>query len=193
MQRTSQSWRPGRKRGHLWRTRSEREGSTEDQASIRRVLESAFGTDAEAQLVDDLRDDEAHWIPRYSVLGFTAAIPDSEFETTAAAHALLHRCTVDGQPGLMLAPNGVLPQHQGEGAGAAVIEAALELAHEDGEPFVLVYGYPHYYPRFGFQPASDVGITATWAEEKPALQIRILDEQADIPRGEVQLPAAYGI
>lgn len=62
--------------GHLWRTRSEHEGSTADQIAVRRVLEAAFETDAEADLVDALRQDEEHWIPRYSVLGMTAAIPD---------------------------------------------------------------------------------------------------------------------
>lgn len=182
-----------RRTGHLWRTRSERVGSTEDQTSIRGVLEAAFGTDAEAKLVDELRQDDAHWISRYSVLGFTAAIPDSEFETTAASHALLHRCAVGGQPGLMLAPTGVLPQHQGEGAGSAVIRAVIDLAREDGEPFVLVYGYPQFYPRFGFRRASQVGITADWATETAALQVLVLDDQAILPSGEVELPAAYGV
>lgn len=179
--------------GHLWRTRSEFEASADDQAAIRRVLEAAFETTAEADLVDALRKDEAHWIQRYSVLGMTAAIPDSEFETLPAAHALIHHCTVGGQPGLMLAPTGVLPQHHGEGAGTAVIEAALKLAQDDGAAFVLVYGYPHYYPRFGFTPASEAGITADWATQKEALQIRVLDDSATIPTGEVVLPEAYGV
>lgn len=179
--------------GHLWRTRSEREESAEDHAGIRRVLEAAFETSAEADLVDALREDSDHWIQQYSVLGMTAAIPDSEFETLPAAHALVHRCIVGGQPGLMLAPTGVLPQHQGEGAGTAVINAVLERAKDDGEAFVLVYGYPHYYPRFGFTPASEAGITAEWADQKPALQIRILNDAATIPTGEVELPKAYGV
>lgn len=181
------------RRGHLWRTRSEREGSTEDQASIRRVLEAAFETDAEADLVDELREDSAHWIAHYSVIGFTAAIPDSEFETTAAAHALLHRCNVAGQSALMLAPTGVLPQHHGEGAGSAVIEAVIDLAREDGAPLIIVYGYPQFYPRFGFQPASDVSITAEWATQREALQVLVLEPEATLPTGEIHLPEAYKV
>lgn len=180
--------------GHLWRTRSEENDSQSDQSSIRRVLEAAFETDSEANLVDELRQDQANWISRYSVLGMTAAIPDSEFETMAAAHALLHRCTVDGQPALMLAPTGVLPQHHGEGAGTAVINAALQMAQQDGESMVIVYGYPHYYSRFGFIPASEMNITADWASGQPeALQVRVLDDSATLPTGEVELPAAYGV
>lgn len=180
--------------GHLWRTRSEERDSQHDRSSIRRVLEAAFETDAEADLVDALRQDETNWIGRYSVLGMTAAIPDSEFETMPAAHALIHRCTVGGQPALMLAPTGVLPQHHGEGAGSAVINAALEMAQQDGAAMVVVYGYPHYYPRFGFSPASELGITAQWASSQPeALQVRVLDESATLPTGEVNLPDAYGV
>src|SRR5699024_11042309 len=129
--------------GHLWRTRSERDDSQYDRTAIRRVLESAFETDAEANLVDGLRQVESNWISRYSVFGMTAAIPDSEFETSPAAHALIHRCTFGGRPGLMLAPTGVLPQRDREGAGTAVITAALALAEQDGDASVLVYGYPH--------------------------------------------------
>lgn len=180
--------------GHLWRTRSEESDSQYDRSSIRRVLEAAFETDAEADLVDALREDAGSWIGRYSVLGMTAAIPDSEFETMPAAHALLHRCTVDGQPALMLAPTGVLPQHHGEGAGTAVINTALKMAQQDGEAMVIVYGYPHYYSRFGFIPASEMGITADWASSQPeALQVRMLDDTATLPTGEVKLPAAYGV
>lgn len=171
--------------GHLWRTRSEQEEAKEDQHSIRRILEAAFETSAEADLVDALRQDNTNWISRYSVLGLTAAIPDSEFETMPVAHALIHRCVVGSEPGLMLAPTGVLPQYHGEGAGTAVIKAALKLAVADGEPFVIVYGYPHYYPRFGFAPASEAGITASWANQTEALQVRVLDENATLPSGEV--------
>src|SRR5699024_3301835 len=124
--------------GHLWRTRSEHVGSVEDQASIRRVLEAAFETDAEADLVDALREAECSCIRLYSSVGLTEALPDSECETMPAAPALLHRGMVGGQPGLMLAPTGVLPQHHGEGAGTAVISAALETAQAEGEAFVVV-------------------------------------------------------
>lgn len=183
--------------GLLWRTRSENEGSAEDRRMIRRVLEAAFHTDAEADLIDALREDPEHWIPRYSMIGMTTAIPDSELETTAAAHAVLHRCVISGSEpeteALMLAPSGVLPQHHGEGGGTAVIEAALAAAQADGASLVLVYGFPDYYPRFGFEPAANHGITAEFADQPEALQVKILDPAVAVPSGEVRLPAAYGV
>lgn len=179
--------------GLLWRTRSENEGSDEDRRMIRQVLEAAFHTSAEADLIDALRQDSEHWISRYSIIGMTTAIPDSELETTAAAHAVLHRCRVGETEALMLAPSGVLPQHHGEGGGTAVIEAALAAAQADGAALVIVYGFPDYYPRFGFVPAADHGITAEFADQPEALQVRILDPSAPLPSGEVRLPAAYGV
>ncbi|WFP17139.1 GNAT family N-acetyltransferase [Citricoccus muralis] len=183
--------------GLLWRTRSENEGSAEDRRMIRQVLEAAFHTSAEADLIDALRQDPEHWIPRYSIIGMTTAIPDSELETTAAAHAVLHRCTISEADAeadvLMLAPAGVLPQHHGEGGGTAVIEAALAAAQADGASLVVVYGFPDYYPRFGFEPAEAHGITAGFADQPEALQVRILDQSAPVPSGEVRLPVAYGV
>lgn len=179
--------------GLLWRTRAERIGSDEDQQMIRQVLESAFHTSAEADLVDALRRDTEHWVPEYSIIGMTVAIPDSELEGAAAAHAVLHRCRIGESEALMLAPSGVLPQHHGEGGGTAVINAALQQAQDDGEALVTVYGWPHYYPRFGFEPADDHGITAGFATQPEALQVRILDASAQLPHGEVKLPAAYGV
>lgn len=179
-------------RGHLWRTRNEEFES--DQTGIRRVLENAFETTAEADLVDALRQDPAAWVQNYSIVAAVAALPDSGLETGVAAHAVIHKCHVGDSEGWMLAPSGVLPQHFGEGAGTAVINAALEEAEKDDVPFVLVFGWPNYYPRFGFQPASEFGITGEFAAGQPeALQIKIMNDAAQIPSGEVKLPAAYGV
>jgi putative acetyltransferase len=42
-----------------------------------------------------------------------------------------------------------------EGGGLAKLRAA-------GCLFVIVLGHPHYYPRFGFQPASLHGLVSRW-------------------------------
>jgi putative acetyltransferase len=60
---------------------------------------------------------------------------------------------------LELGPISVVPEHQGVGVGSALIREALSRADEHGEPLVLVLGHPGYYPRFGFRPASELGIS----------------------------------
>jgi putative acetyltransferase len=65
---------------------------------------------------------------------------------------------------LQLAPMAVLPERQSEGVGSALGETALEEADRLGEPLVLVLGHPDYNPRFGFRPASQLGLYAPDAE-----------------------------
>jgi putative acetyltransferase len=49
---------------------------------------------------------------------------------------------------------------------------------DKGCPFVIVLGYPDYYPRFGFQPASRFNIKSQW-EGVPdeAFMILVLDDK----------------
>jgi putative acetyltransferase len=69
---------------------------------------------------------------------------------------------------LQLSPLSVAPDRQGTGIGAALTRESLRLADERGEPLVLVLGHPTYYPRFGFRPASSLGLQAPnpeWPDE----------------------------
>ncbi|MDL4822166.1 GNAT family N-acetyltransferase, partial [Actinomadura opuntiae] len=104
-----------------WRTRPE---TAADAAAVRRVLEAAFPTAAEADLVDALRRDPA-WLPGLSLV---AESPDGRI----AGYALLTRCRVGGAPALALAPVAVPPRHQRRGTGGAVVRAALAAAARRG-------------------------------------------------------------
>jgi putative acetyltransferase len=79
--------------------------------------------------------------------------------------------------GMALGPLAVLPDHQRQGVGSALIRSGLELLGARACPFVVVLGHPEYYPRFGFEPASGRGIRSQW-EGLPdeVFMILILDE-----------------
>ena len=62
-------------------------------------------------------------------------------------------------PGLALAPLGVERAYRRRGIGKRLVETGLERAKALGYRAVLVQGSPKYYGRFGFQPASQLGIT----------------------------------
>ncbi|MGW8330223.1 GNAT family N-acetyltransferase [Streptomyces sp. NPDC055897] len=168
--------------GTTWRTRPE---TPVDIEAVRAVNLTAFPTELEADLVDALRADEA-WIPGLSIV---AEAPDG----SVAGHALLTRCRVDGAPALALAPVAVAPGHQRTGAGSAVVRAALAAARERGEDLVLVLGHPDYYPRFGFTPASALGIRAPFeVPDEAMMALRLRPGGAPAPTGVIQYPAPFG-
>jgi putative acetyltransferase len=168
--------------GKAWRTRPE---TAADAATIREVNLAAFPSEEEAGLVDALRASDA-WIDGLSIVAEDSA-------GTVVAHALLSRCQVDSVPALALAPCAVLPRVQRNGAGSAAIRAGFEAARALGENLVVVIGHPHYYRRFGFVPASALGIQASFDVPDEAVMALELDPGAETPHGTITYPAPFGV
>lgn len=160
-----------------------------DAPAIRAVNAAAFPTADEADLVEALRTDPSAWIE-----GLSWVATDGD---AVVAHALITRCRVGEEPALALAPCAVEPEYQGLGAGSAVIRAALEAAREraaeGGENLVLVLGHHDYYPRFGFTPASQIGVTAPFDVPDEAMMALALDPSRPTPRGVIRYPEAFGV
>lgn len=94
-------------------------------------------------------------------------------------HVQLSRCWIDDErrlvAGLTLSPLSVLPGHQRQGLGTALVGAAVQAAEDAGEPFVMLEGDPHLYARWGFEPVADHGLTPPSRRIPPAAcQIRTL-------------------
>lgn len=155
--------------------REERPG---DEEAVHAVHAAAFGREAEAALVDDLR---AAGAVVHSYL--------AEDGGTVTAHALLSRIDVGGEPALALAPVGVLPDRQGHGEGSMVVRAALSAATAAGERLVLVLGDPAYYRRFGFRPAAEHGVEPPDGWPAPAFQALLLGGAP--PTGPARYPEPF--
>ncbi|WP_318209682.1 MULTISPECIES: bifunctional class I SAM-dependent methyltransferase/N-acetyltransferase [unclassified Streptomyces] len=166
-----------------WRTRPEAAG---EASAVRPLVAAAFGSEAEAELVDALRRDPDAWLPG---LSYVAEAPDGSI----AAHALITRCLVDGAPAAALAPVAVAPAYQRTGAGKAVVRAVLDAARLRGEPLVLVLGHPEYYPKFGFVRASEYGIKPGFEVPDEAMMALVLDDSVPVPPGTIAYPAAFGV
>lgn len=165
-----------------WTTRPE---SPDDVEAIREVNLAAFPTREEADLVDALRSSDA-WIDGLSIV-------TEDAEGAVVGHALLSRCHIDGAPALALAPCAVLPRVQGSGAGSAAIRAGLEAARAIGETLVVVVGHAGYYPRFGFTPASALGIRPGFDAPDETVMALSLDPGAETPGGTIAYPAPFGV
>jgi putative acetyltransferase len=158
--------------------RPERPG---DIPEIRAVHTAAFGTPAEAGLVDALRATGA-WIPSLSIVAVA--------EGRIVAHVLLSRIVLATEtgdvPALALGPVGVLPAFQKQGYGSAAIRHALDRRDDQ---LVIVLGDPAYYRRFGFVPGAPRGITGAWSALGDAWQV--LPPSAGTPPGEALYPGPW--
>lgn len=167
-----------------WSARPEHPG---EAPAVRRILLDAFGTAAEADLVDTLRRDVSAWLPQFS---YVAVTPEDD----VVGQALLSRCHIGDAPALALAPCAVLSSRQGKGAGSAAVRGTLAAARAAGERTVVVLGHPAYYPRFGFTPAVTAGIVPPAGQEWPDEAFLALCLDGDeLPRGPVRYAAPFGL
>lgn len=157
-----------------------------DHDAIRRLLTAAFGRSAEARLVDELRDSDAY-VPQLALV--------AESSTVVLGHILFSRVELESDPPakvLALAPVAVFPAFQNRGVGSALIREGLARADRMSEPLVVVLGHPDYYPRFGFVPASTLGISAPWPDiPDEAFMVKPLSGYRDEMRGTVRYPPAF--
>lgn len=102
-------------------------------------------------------------------LSFTALV-DGE----AVGHVTASRATVAAEPVVAVGPIGVLPEQQGAGVGSALMDALLTAADAADVPLVGLLGAPQYYNRFGFRPATELGVIPPEPEWGDAFQARPL-------------------
>jgi putative acetyltransferase len=126
-----------------------------DVEQIRAVNAKAFGRDAEADLVDALRE---------SGVRFLSLV--AERDGDIVGHILFTPVElVGGSRDLKLAglgPMAVTPERQKQGIGSRLVEAGMQACREAGYDAVIVLGHPAYYPHFGFAPASNFGIRSEY-------------------------------
>ncbi|HET9420414.1 MAG TPA: N-acetyltransferase [Nocardioides sp.] len=141
-----------------------RRSTAEDVGAIRALTAAAFaaathsappvdgtGDPGEAALVVWLLDDPTA-IPQLSLV--------AEQDGELVGHVIGSRGYVDEVPAVGVGPVSVHPDSQRRGVGSALMFAVLGAAQALDEPVVALLGDPAYYSRFGFGPASVVGIAA---------------------------------
>ncbi|MCL2620546.1 MAG: N-acetyltransferase [Defluviitaleaceae bacterium] len=73
-------------------------------------------------------------------------------------------------------PISVLPEIQKAGIGSALMRYSIKEAKNMGYGAILFFGHPEYYPRFGFVPSSDFGITDRNGNNYPSFMAMELKE-----------------
>lgn len=114
-----------------------------DRASIHEVETRAFG-----------RADEADLVAQLAAAGDVVLELVAERDGKTVGHVLFSRLVVESGPAkfpaVALAPLAVLPEEQGKGVGAALVNEAHRRLRATGERLAVVLGDPAYYGRFGY-------------------------------------------
>lgn len=131
-----------------------REESSDDHEAVFNINTAAFPSPAEAELVDALR------CQADPLLSLVACAGD-----LVVGHIMFSPVTLAGHPELPLlglAPMAVMPDRQNTGIGGRLVRAGLERSRRLNAVAVVVLGHPHFYPRFGFVPASHFSIDSDY-------------------------------
>jgi putative acetyltransferase len=134
-----------------------------DAAGIRALNRAAFEGEAEAKLVDLLRERGKNIVSLVAVENgqLVGQVLFTEVTVTPAATS----------KGVGLAPLAVLPSFQNRGIGTQLGHKGLVLCRDLGYDFAVVLGHTDYYPRFGFKKASDFGIGNDYNLDDPFMAL----------------------
>lgn len=139
-----------------------RSETMEDIQGIFEINQMAFGQKDEADLVNRIRG-SSQYVDGLSLV--------AEMDDRIVGHILFSKISIDTHSGVFeclgLAPLAVLPEYQTKGIGSELVQAGLTKCVEMGYGLLIVLGHPKFYPKFGFFPASQLGICADFGVPIP--------------------------
>lgn len=155
-----------------------------DAAGIDRLLRASFPTGAEADLVQELREDGL----------LTLGVVATDDEGGVVGYVAFCPVDIQGEDRnwVALAPLVVEQSLRGQGLGEKLVYEGLDSLNEFGYAAVVVLGDPAYYNRFGFKPAVVHGLHCRWIGTEAAFQLFTLSDDAlSDASGEVVFPSAF--
>ncbi len=150
-----------------------------DHDAIRMVNRLAFGQDAEANLVEDLRDG-----------GYARLSMVADESGRIVGHVLFSELAIQTATGyvssLSLAPIAVIPECQRMGIGSTLIREGLRVCREQGHKSVVVLGHQAFYPRFGFDAQLAEGLSCSFYAGPSLMALELVPGALDGIVGELK-------
>lgn len=155
-----------------------------DAASIDSLLRRSFATAAEAELVQQLREDGL----------LTLGVVATDEEGQVLGYAAFSPVTLNGEDKqwVGLAPLVVDASVRGQQLGKQLIYEGLDTLNEFGYAAVVVLGDPAYYGRYGFVPAARHQLHCRWPGTEAAFQVyKLADDAFDDAKGRIDYSAPF--
>lgn len=156
-----------------------------DYLIVHNLNTQAFGSEAEANLVDGLRQ---HAKPYVSLV--------YEKDSKVVGHIMFSPVTLTGNAALKimgLAPVAVDPEWQKQGIGHELIKAGLAKCKELGYLACVVLGHPEYYPKFGFVPSKVFNIKSEYdVPDEVFMVLELEDGYLSHAEGVIQYHPEFG-
>lgn len=156
-----------------------------DYSAVFQLNAAAFPSDAEARLVEVLRN------LANPVLSLVA-----EEQGQVIGHIMFTPVSLSTFPEFKimgLAPMAVAPGSQRKGFGSALVRKGLDFCREQGASAVVVLGHPTYYPQFGFVPSTEFGIFSEYeVPEEVFMAVELEPRALEGKQGLVKYHEAFG-
>jgi putative acetyltransferase len=144
-----------------------------DFNDIQEINTKAFGGEAEAKLIAELRKTRSY------IKGLSIVLL---LEGKVIGHAMFTHAYIVNRGRrfncLALGPMSVLPEYQRRGYGSMLMEEGLLRAKECGFKAVVVLGHSNFYPKFGFIPASTKNIRSRFTTQDENFMVLELNPNA---------------
>ena len=119
----------------------------------------------------------------------------AQIDNEIVGHILFTKIQIIGNEiydSLALAPMAVLPEFQNRRIGSALVRAGLKKAKDLKFKSVIVLGHKNYYPKFGFQKASNWQIKCPFeVPDEAFMAIELIKNGLENISGIVQYPKAF--
>ena len=155
----------------------------QDVQAIHGVHATSFPSDAEARLVDALRQAGRLVISLVAVIE-GAVVGHVAFSPVTAA---------TGAPGAGMGPVAVHESHRRQGIAAELVREGLKHCRELEIGWVVVLGEPSYYGRFGFRQAAELGLSDEFGGGPAFQAIELLSGSLPVGAGLVRYSPEFAL
>ena len=157
-----------------------------DRDAICGVSQAAFGGDAEARLVDKLREG-----------GFVCISLVAEIDGQVVGYIVFSRISINTAFGKMdaiaLAPMAVLPDYQRQRIGSKLLSVGLVAGRAEGHGIAMVLGHPKFYRRFGFSSNLALSVKSPFGGGEAWMALELIPGALEDIEGRIEYSSPFSM